>query len=80
MPLNDPHILSGPFWGELRVFLAVAKAKSFNRAAEELAMSQPTVSRQVRRLQDIMGTQLVLPTQSGIKLTRQGEDLARSLL
>jgi DNA-binding transcriptional LysR family regulator len=80
MPLNDPHILSGPFWGELRVFLAVAKAKSFNRAAEELNMSQPTVSRQVRRLQDIMGMQLVLSTQSGIKLTRQGEELARSLL
>jgi DNA-binding transcriptional LysR family regulator len=79
-PLNNPHILSGPFWGELRVFLAVAKAKSYNRASEQLNMSQPTVSRQVRRLQDIMGTQLVLPTQSGIKLTRQGEDLARSLL
>jgi DNA-binding transcriptional LysR family regulator len=80
MPLNDPHILSGPFWGELRVFLAVAKAKSFNRAAEQLNMSQPTVSRQVRRLQDIMGTQLVLSTPSGIKLTRQGEELAESLL
>ncbi len=79
-PLGDSHVLSGPFWGELRVFLAVAKVKSFNRAAEELAMSQPTVSRQVRRLQDVMGAQLVLPTQTGIKLTRAGEELAKSLL
>lgn len=79
-PLDDPHVLSGPFWGELRVFLAVAKAKSFNRAADELAMSQPTVSRQVRRLQDVMGAQLVVPTQSGIRLTQQGEELARALL
>jgi len=78
-PLDDPHILSGPFWGELRVFLAVAKAKSFNRAAEALGMSQPTVSRQVRRLQDVMGAPLVIPTQAGITLTRQGEELARSL-
>jgi DNA-binding transcriptional LysR family regulator len=77
--LDDTKILSGPFWGELRVFLAVAKAKSFNRAAEALNMSQPTVSRQVRRLQDVMGAQLVLPTQAGITLTRQGEELARSL-
>lgn len=77
--LDDTNILSGPFWGELRVFLAVAKAKSFNRAAEALAMSQPTVSRQVRRLQDVMGAQLVVPTQAGITLTRQGEELARSL-
>jgi len=79
-PLDDPHVLSGPFWGELRVFLAVAKAKSFNRAAEELNMSQPTVSRQVKRLQDIIGSQLVVPTQSGIKLTERGKELAKSLL
>jgi len=79
-PLDDPHVLSGPFWGELRVFLAVAKAKSFNRAAEELNMSQPTVSRQVKRLQDIIGSQLVVPTQSGIKLTEKGKELAKSAL
>jgi DNA-binding transcriptional LysR family regulator len=77
--LDDTKIHSGPFWGELRVFLAVAKAKSFNRAAEALNMSQPTVSRQVRRLQDVMGAQLVIPTQAGITLTKQGEELAKSL-
>ncbi|MDE2135147.1 MAG: LysR family transcriptional regulator [Alphaproteobacteria bacterium] len=79
-PLDDPRVLSGPFWGELRVFLAVAKAKSFNRAAEELNLSQPTVSRQVKRLQDVIGSQLVVPTQSGIKLTEKGKELAASLL
>lgn len=79
-PMDDPRVLSGPFWAELRVFLAVAKAKSFNRAAEELNMSQPTVSRQVKRLQDVIGSQLVVPTQSGIKLTKKGEELAASLL
>lgn len=79
-PLDDPRVLSGPFWGELRVFLAVAKAKSFNRAADELNMSQPTVSRQVKRLQDIMGTQLLVPTQTGIRLTVRGHELAESLL
>jgi len=78
-PLEDPNILSGPFWGELRVFLAVAKAKSFNRAAEVLGMSQPTVSRHVKRLQDLMDAQLVIPTLSGIKLTERGQELAESL-
>ena len=43
-------------------------------------MSQPTVSRQVKRLQDVMGSQLVVPTPSGIKLTPRGEELAASLL
>lgn len=80
LALDDPHLLSGPFWGELRVFLAVAKAKSFNRAAEALNMSQPTVSRQVRRLQDVIGSQLVISTPSGITLTKKGQELAESLL
>jgi DNA-binding transcriptional LysR family regulator len=78
-PLDDETILSGQFWGELRVFLAVAKAKSFNRAAELLNTSQPTVSRQVKRLQDLMGSQLFVPTPSGVKLTQKGEALARAL-
>jgi DNA-binding transcriptional LysR family regulator len=79
-PLEDPNLLSGPFWGELRVFLAVAKAKSFNKAAEVLGMSQPTVSRHVKRLQDLMDAQLMVPTLSGIKLTDRGQELAQSLV
>jgi Bacterial regulatory helix-turn-helix protein, lysR family len=76
-PLDTDKILSGCFWGELRVFLAVAKAKSFNRAAEILNTSQPTVSRQVRRLQDLMGSQLFVPTQQGVKLTQKVKSLQR---
>lgn len=78
-PLDDENLLSGQFWGELRVFLAVAKAKSFNRAAEVLNTSQPTVSRQVRRLQDLMGSQLFVPTKNGVKLTAKGQALAQAL-
>ena len=79
-PLDDPHLQSGPFWGELRVFLAVAKAKSFSRAADELGMSQPTVSRQVRRLQDVIGSQLVVSSQNHIQLTNKGRELAETLI
>lgn len=78
--LDDLRVQSGPFWGELRVFLAVAKAKSFNRAAETLNMSQPTVSRQVKWLQGVIGSQLVIRTPNGIELTKKGKDLAASLL
>jgi DNA-binding transcriptional LysR family regulator len=77
--LDDESILSGQFWGELRVFLAVAKAKSFNRAAEILNTSQPTVSRQVKRLQDQMGSQLFVSTKHGVKLTVKGQALAQAL-
>src|SRR2546429_8947924 len=79
-PLDDETLLSGQFWGELRVFLAVAKTKSFNRAAEILNTSQPTVSRQVKRLQDIVGSQLFISTPRGVKLTQKGEALAKALV
>src|SRR5436190_23194087 len=78
-PRDDETLLSGQFWGELRVFLAVAKSKSFNRAAEMTNTSQPTVSRQVKRLQDVVGSQLFVSTPRGIKLTPNGEALARVL-
>ena len=78
-PLDDETLLSGQFWGELRVFLAVAKTKSFNRAAEITNTSQPTVSRQVKRLQDVVGSQLFISTPRGVKLTQKGEALAKAL-
>jgi DNA-binding transcriptional LysR family regulator len=77
--LDNPRVLSAPFWGELRIFLAVAKAKSFSGAAEELHMSTPTVSRQVRRLQDVIGSQLFVTTQNSIQLTPKGLELAKLL-
>lgn len=49
-PLDDPRILSGPFWAQLRMFLAVAKAKSYNKAGDELGMSRQTIAREIRRL------------------------------
>lgn len=77
--LDEESLLSGQFWGELRVFLAVAKTKSFNRAAEITNTSQPTVSRQVKRLQDVVGSQLFISTPRGVKLTPKGEALAQAL-
>src|ERR1700749_227529 len=78
-PLDEENLLSGQFWAELRVFLAVAKTKSFNRAAEITNTSQPTVSRQVKRLQDVVGSQLFISTPRGVKLTQKGEALAQAL-
>src|ERR1044071_2702325 len=78
-PLDDETLLSGQYWGELRVFLAVAKTKSFNRAATITNTSQPRVSRQVKRLQDVVGSQLFVSTARGVKLTQKGEALAKAL-
>src|ERR1700748_368166 len=78
-PLDEETLLSGQFWSELRVFLVVAKTKSFNRAAEITNTSQPTISRQVKRLQEAVGSQLFTSTPRGITLTQKGEALARAL-
>ncbi len=77
--LDDPVILSGGFWDELRVFLAVAKLGSFAKAGELLGMGTATVSRHVKRLQDQLRVQLIIAGRTGTKLTADGASLARAL-
>lgn len=78
--LEDGSLLSGQFWGELRTFLAVAKTRSLTKAADQLGASHTTVGRQIRRLQDMTGSQLVTISKAGARLTPKGEELARSVL
>jgi len=78
-PPAEGEPLSGQCWGELRLFLEVARSRSFNNAAQRLNLSHPKVARKVRWLQDQMAVQLLVPTERGIKLTPRGEELARAL-
>lgn len=78
--LDQTGLLSGNYWGELRTFLWVAKAGSLSRAAELLGSSHATVGREIRRLQDQMGSQLVILTKNGAKLTQKGRALTSELL
>ena len=67
----------------LRTFLAVANGLSFTRAAEQLGLSQPTVSQHVRRLEDSAGRQLISRDTRTVSLTDNGEAMAgfaRSIL
>jgi len=79
LAIEDGALLSGRYWGELRTFLAVAKARSLNRAAGELGVSRMTAGREIRRLQDAMGAQLLVLSKTGASLTRRGEELTRAL-
>jgi DNA-binding transcriptional LysR family regulator len=78
--LDHEGLLSGDYWGELRTFLWVAKAGSLSRAAELLGSSHATVGREIRRLQDQMGSQLVTLTKNGANLTQKGRALTAELL
>ena len=64
----------------LRAFAAVARQGSFSRAAEELYVSQPAVSKQVAQLEAEVGHPLVVRTPRGAELTEPGRLLADYVL
>ncbi len=60
----------------LRTFLAVVNGLSFTRAADQLGISQPTVSQHVRRLEQSAGRQLLRRDTRTVSLTDNGEAMA----
>ncbi|WP_296894847.1 LysR family transcriptional regulator [Thiobacillus sp.] len=60
---------------QLRTFEAVARLKSFSRAAEELHITQPTVSKQIRLLHEEVGLPLLEQIGKKVFLTEAGEQL-----
>ena len=63
----------------LSCFEAAARHQSFTRAAQELALTQGAVSRQVAGLEDFLGLALFKRTQHGMTLTPAGQDYARQV-
>ncbi|BAL84879.1 putative LysR family transcriptional regulator (plasmid) [Selenomonas ruminantium subsp. lactilytica TAM6421] len=61
----------------LKYFLTVAQEESFSRAAEKLHLSQPTLSRQLKDLEDEFGKQLLVREPRRILLTEDGQLLRR---
>jgi LysR family nitrogen assimilation transcriptional regulator len=59
----------------LRYFQAVAEFGSVSRASESLRISQPAVSRQVRRLEEVLGVALFVRHGHGVTLTEAGRAL-----
>lgn len=62
---------------QLRVFESVARHLSFSRAAEELHLTQPAVSMQVKQLEEQAGLPLTEMIGKKVYLTQAGEELAR---
>jgi LysR family nitrogen assimilation transcriptional regulator len=60
---------------ELRYFVQVAKLGSFSRAAAQLNIAQPALSRQLQKLEDELGVQLLVRTGRGVELTESGSIL-----
>jgi DNA-binding transcriptional LysR family regulator len=56
----------------LRYFVAVADAGTFTHAAERMFIAQPTLSQQIRRLEEMVGTPLLRRQREGVRLTEAG--------
>lgn len=70
-------------WQELRIFVRAAESGSFSRAARELRLSQPSVSRIISELEARLGVTLLLRTTRRITVTDAGAlflDRAREIL
>src|SRR6202012_434648 len=57
----------------VRYFAAVAEHRHFGRAAAELRVAQPSLSRQIRQLEQQLGARLLDRTPHGTRLTEAGE-------
>ena len=65
---------------ELRVlnyFLAIAREENFTKAAQQLHITQPTLSRQIAQLEEELGVDLFVRSNHNIILTEDGMILKR---
>jgi len=58
-----------------RYFLAVARHRHFTRAAEQLGIAPPTLTRQIQDLESALGTRLFVREQREVRLTDAGKAL-----
>ena len=63
----------------LLAFESAARHESFTRAAEELALTQSAVCRQINALEDYLGVPLFRRTRRGVQLTEAGQDYSRQI-
>ena len=64
---------------DLIAFLAVARERSFTRAAAKLGISQPALSQIVRNLEERLGVRLLSRTTRSVAATQAGERLVQAL-
>ena len=60
---------------QYKIFYEVAKAGNISKAAKELYISQPAISKAISKLEDSLGLSLFTRSSRGVQLTSEGEIL-----
>lgn len=60
---------------DLRALVAVSEMRSFHRAAEQLALSQPALSRRIQKLEQAVGAPLLERSSRNVRLTPAGQQV-----
>jgi len=63
---------------QLEIFESIARLGSFTRASEELYLTQPTVSMQMKKLSEAVGVPLIEQIGKKLHLTPDGQELAQA--
>jgi DNA-binding transcriptional LysR family regulator len=71
--------MDGREFSELNAFVAVARHRSFSKAAAEIGLSTPTISQTIRSLEDKVGLRLLNRTTRSVAPTEAGEQLLSQL-
>ena len=64
-----------PSASELTYFMEAAAAQNLSRAAERLGITQPSLTLAIQRLEQSVGTQLLIRSKKGVTLTHAGRQL-----
>jgi LysR family transcriptional regulator, cell division regulator len=64
-----------PSFSDITYFIEVARTENISRAAERLGIAQPSLSSAIKRLEDSVGTTLLIRGRTGVKLTKPGKEL-----
>ncbi|MDO5045091.1 LysR family transcriptional regulator [Campylobacter sp.] len=60
-------------FSKIYTFMEIVKERSFSKASKSLGISQPAVTLQIKKLEEILKVTLIMRKKNGIILTREGE-------
>ena len=68
-------IISSLRFRDLYYLVALAREKNFSRAAERCSVSQPALSNQIRKLEDLLSVKIFERNSRNVRVTRKGYEV-----